>query len=857
MSTASLSGGSSLNGTTGPAGGSGGTSGGSTSGGRNAGGASGEAGQIAAVTTSSGGHGAPPEQGAGVAVLTHYYNSQRTGANLAEALLTTANVSTKSFARLATWPVRGAVYAQPLYLPQLDVPELGQRNVAFVATVLNYVYAFDADEDDMAPHWVRQLGPPERPPYSAFEPGTFSELGIMSTPVISTDEHALYVVAHVVSQGTAGHRLHKLNLSTGEDLVPPVTIEDPGFDASHHAQLSALLLAEGRVYVAFGNPLLNEGGYGRLFAYDAATLEKVAALSSVDAQQIGPIWMAGQGPSWDGESIYVAADAPDTYSTPEAFGSRLLKLRPPGAAFTVEDWFLPSYVRAQGWTELGSSGALRIPGEDRVLLAGNRAVYLLDRNALGGYVDEDAQIVQKFVVREVGSACPEGSACNRIHTSPVYWDRETDPLVYLWAHNDPPRAFVFDRNTASFDCGSAPAPDCESIAEGEDIGIWGQQSLALSAFGETPGSGILWTVQRDMNGATLLRARDAETLDTLWSSAKGELGPWPSHAFAPPVITGGRVFVPALDGLSHAVRATSESALGSPALAVHDRTQSLVAAWVGGSSGSLIVAWSSDGRSFDRWRPLLKTSRSDPALASDGDDGLYLAYVDAENKLRVESSQSPEFEDTTVLLDLDETDSPGNPALAFGDGRLYLAWRDESSSSVVVLTTEPNEPFDPAVRTLLPVHPTSQPPTLFTSGSRVFVAVTGTTGELEIHESNDKGSSFDLTATLPVTIGSSARPALAQFQPPSFDSPAWYLFWFDDGATSELHVLSGDADWGSLVHDRRLAEHSPLARLAAPEPVAATAFLGGVYVAWTLEGQVQVARYTPGEVAVYGLTHSP
>src|SRR5690606_6368520 len=140
---------------------------------------------------------------------------------------------------------------------------VGARNVVFVATAQNYVYAFDADDAEVAPYWVEQLGPAEAAPFRAFVPGTFPELGVMGTPVISTEEQALYVVAHVNAAGTAEHRLHKLSLRTGEDLVPAVTVEDPGFDAKDHAQLSALLLTENTLYVGFGHTLLNEGGYGR------------------------------------------------------------------------------------------------------------------------------------------------------------------------------------------------------------------------------------------------------------------------------------------------------------------------------------------------------------------------------------------------------------------------------------------------------------------------------------------------------------------------------------------------------------------------------------------------------------------
>jgi hypothetical protein len=136
----------------------------------------------------------------------------------------------------------------------------------------------------------------------------------------------------------------------------------------------------------------------------------------------------------------------------------------------------------------------------------------------------------------------------------------------------------------------------------------------------------------------------------------------------------------------------------------------------------------------------------------------------------------------------------------------------------------------------------------------VFLVVPDTEGRLQMHESNDAGASFSLAATLPATVGSGAQPALVEHRPPSFGSAAWHLFWFDDGLSPELYVLSGDAAPGSLQHPVRLAGDNQQARVESPSPVAATNFLGQAHVAWNLDGYIRVARYTPGELATYGLT---
>src|SRR5258708_26946006 len=84
-----------------------------------------------------------PAQIPASAVLTSHNNIQRTGQFQAEKILNPTVVNAAHFGRLFTMPVDGYVYAQPLYLPAVQIPGKGTHNVVFVATEHDSVYAFD------------------------------------------------------------------------------------------------------------------------------------------------------------------------------------------------------------------------------------------------------------------------------------------------------------------------------------------------------------------------------------------------------------------------------------------------------------------------------------------------------------------------------------------------------------------------------------------------------------------------------------------------------------------------------------------------------------------------------------------
>ena len=78
------------------------------------------------------------------------YDNNRDALNASEHFLSTANVNSTTFGKIATFTVDEAVFAQPLYIP-------GSPNMLIVATMNNSVYAFNADSLSNTPIWQVSL----------------------------------------------------------------------------------------------------------------------------------------------------------------------------------------------------------------------------------------------------------------------------------------------------------------------------------------------------------------------------------------------------------------------------------------------------------------------------------------------------------------------------------------------------------------------------------------------------------------------------------------------------------------------------------------------------------------------------
>jgi hypothetical protein len=247
----------------------------------------------------------------GVSVVTQHNDNARTGANLHETLLTPALVGQRGMRRIDRL-VDGWTYGQVLYAH--GVAAGGKpRNVAYVVTSRNSVYAYDVDAMVADPDpwdvqggllWRRTLVDPL--PGS----GRMYARGINSTPVIGTSPngtHWLYVMFSTMNEPvgqssdvaselelqkkfSAAYYFVKLDLGTGAMEHTPVALTGSvkrtdgavvPFDARNENDNPSLLLDHGYLYASFGQRMHENASqyYGWVLRYTADDLKPSGAFN--------------------------------------------------------------------------------------------------------------------------------------------------------------------------------------------------------------------------------------------------------------------------------------------------------------------------------------------------------------------------------------------------------------------------------------------------------------------------------------------------------------------------------------------------------------------------------------------------
>lgn len=511
-----------------------------------------------------------------VDVLTANYDNNRTNANLSEFVLNKSNVNSAHFGKLYTFSIDGESYAQPLYLRGVNIPGAGTRNVLYVATMHNSVYAFDADAaGSTAPLWKVNFGTPVNPhdfdepadptanPPFAGIPYTdiLNEIGILGTPVIDPDTGALYVV-HYTYTGSGSSKayafyLHALDLTTGhEKFGGPVLIQGSvtgsgwagletapndqlAFDAGQHLQRPGLLLLYGTIYIAFGSHGDVTPWHGWLMAYDPVTLKQTSIFNtSPDNAAAASIWQGGRGLAADGAANIYVGTGNGSWDGRQTYGMSVLRLTTQGG-ISVADYFTPAE-----WddlnnndTDVGSSGPVLIPGTNLILQIGKAGqLFVLDKTNLGHVATGNAQVVQSFQAGNPMLTFAEEENSFLVFNN-AFWDNLGGQILYLWPFGQKPVAYRMQNGQFQ------TTPFATNSTAVNNLPMTG---MSVSAYGSLSSSGILWATSLDVSqqpGAGTLHAFDALNLTELWNS-----GMTPGDAignftkFANPTVANGKVF---------------------------------------------------------------------------------------------------------------------------------------------------------------------------------------------------------------------------------------------------------------------------------------------------------------------------
>jgi hypothetical protein len=494
------------------------------------------------VTASSG--------GGSTDVVTHHYDVSRSGVNSTETLLTTTNVNSATFGKKGEFAVDGQIDGQALFLSQLSIPGLGNKDVLYVATENDTVYAVDAQSisgSSATVIWKTRVLPNGEIPATSLPCGNISPNGITGTPVIDRTRNAIYVEA--MSQDSTGniiHRLHALDLTNGNELLggpTTITATYPGtgghssggvvtFDPSVQHDRAALLESGGVIYTAWSGLWGDCGPYSAwVIGFDAGTLKQTSAIDLVPNNSGGGMWMGGGGPAADASgNVYVISGNGfgDTPGTNSSYGNSFVRLSTSGG-LKVGDYFTPYNTLSEDAVDgdFGSAGPLLLPdlvdasNTVRHLAVGagkDGNLYVLNRDNLGQFNSTKNNVYQQLSL-----------SSSENHSSPVFFNN----TVYVCPENSTLKAFPVSKALL------ATSPSSQSAH------VFGGNGAVPSVSANGSTQGIVWALD---HGAGILFAYDAtdltkELYDSNQAASNRDHFAAVGGHFITPMVANGRVYI--------------------------------------------------------------------------------------------------------------------------------------------------------------------------------------------------------------------------------------------------------------------------------------------------------------------------
>lgn len=483
-------------------------------------------------------------------VVTYHYDNLRSGVNEKETALTTANVNAAMFGKKGEFVVDGQIDGQMLFLSKLAIPGQGNKDVLYVATENDTVYAVDAQSisgNSATVVWKTTVLGSGESPATNLPCGNISPNGITATPVIDRARNAIYVEA--MSQDSGGniiHRLNALDLTNGQELFggpTTITATYPGtggntsggvvtFLPKVHHERAALLESGNNIYLAWSGLFGDCGAYSAwVMAYDAGTLKQTGVIDLVPNNSGGGIWMGGGGPAADAAgNVYVVTGNGfgDTPGTNGSYGNSFVRLSTT-AGLKVGDYFTPFNTLSEDSADqdFGSAGPLLLPdlvdasNATRHLAVGagkDGNLYVLNRDNLGQFSSTVNNVYQEFAL-----------SAGENHSSPVFFKN----TIYVCPQGSTLKAFPVSNALL------AASPSSQTAHQ------FGTNGAVASLSANGTSQGIVWALDRETGVLFAYDASDLtkELYDSNQAAANRDHFAAVGGHFITPMVANGRVYI--------------------------------------------------------------------------------------------------------------------------------------------------------------------------------------------------------------------------------------------------------------------------------------------------------------------------
>ncbi len=538
-------------------------------------------------------------------VLTQHNDYTRSGWDSTETILNASNVTPTNFGLLYKRNVIDQIYAQPLIATAIQVRDTNThtwvtRNVVFIETVRNLMYAFDADDGTLDPYWTQDFTPPGEVVPNAgdihanlcgfaytdfsgdFNKGQQGSFGIVGTPVIDKSTNTIYLVSRYrdpnvdnAPHNSPNHTddpdwssagfyevFHALDLSTGAEkfngpvIIDPVTTAVPGMGPGHDAsnmvhwdprrnnQRGGLLISNGIVYIPFGGHCDMNDYHGWILGYQANDLtQQVIRYATTPNDGRGGIWMSGAGPALDASgNIYFStgnATNASLANSPRNVGLSVVKTTPDLLNHTLQNvsWLKPIAYTAYDTSDLDfGTGVILIP-RTNMLVTAHKTGRLMVTNAAATDLEFNEHSPNFLGAYDLGAGNSAQS-----HSALSYFGGTATQYVYQFSEYTHVQAFpVTGATTLGSPIVNTSVPT--------NTGLEGGYS-SVSSKGGDPSTGILWVTHSSGPSGGALHALKADDItQELWNS-DGNPGDALGHyaKMCPVTIANGKVYAPTFSG---------------------------------------------------------------------------------------------------------------------------------------------------------------------------------------------------------------------------------------------------------------------------------------------------------------------